>query len=194
MSAVELRITSNEKDLKRKMNLFQRKHFPVAAANALNEIARKTANAERAQLQKKLDRPTPFSIRSINFFKAKPNDLSALIFIKDIAAKYLHYPLSGETEVAGNRKLVPVADGKGILNKFGNITGLKQKSPDRAKKKFMTKDYLFETNANGKKLLAVWKQTIQHKKFMDFFAIGFAVIKKNYDKELDKQIKIAIKK
>ena len=90
MSAVELRIISNEKDLKRKMNLFQRKHFPVAAANALNEIARKTANAERAQLQKKLDRPTPFSIRSINYFKAKPNDLSALIFIKDIAAKYLH--------------------------------------------------------------------------------------------------------
>ena len=194
MSAVELRIISYEKDLKRKMNLFQRKHFPVAAANALNEIARKTANAERAQLQKKLDRPTPFSIRSINYFKAKPNDLSALIFIKDIAAKYLHYPLSGDTEVVPNRKLVPVGDGKGAVNKFGNITGLKNKSVDKAQNKFMTKDHLFKKQGKTTKLLAVWKQTIKHKKFMDFFAIGFAVIKNNYDKELDKQIKIAIKK
>jgi len=191
---VSIQMTSNEKELKRKMSIFQRKHLPEATANALNAIAVKVVNAELAQLQKKLDRPKPFTIKSIFYFKAKPRDLAALVFIKDIAAKYLHYPLSGDDEQTGTRKLVPVVDEQKLLDKFGNIKGLRQKSTQNKKGRFMTKDYLFESTTNGTKLLAVWKQTIKHNKFMDFFKIGFGLIKKNYDKELDKQIKIAIRK
>ena len=45
---VSIQMTSNEKELKRKMNIFQRKHLPEATANALNAIAVKVVNAERA--------------------------------------------------------------------------------------------------------------------------------------------------
>jgi hypothetical protein len=187
-------MTSNEKELKSKLNIFQRKHLPKATSEALNIIAVNVVNAERAQLQKKLDRPKPFSIRAINYFKAKPNDLSALIYIKKIAAEYLQYPLTGDDEQTGKRKLVPVVGDKKLLDKYGNIKGLRQKSTQNKTGRFMTKNYLFESTTNGKRLLAVWKQTIKHKKFMDFFKIAFGLIKNNYDKELDKQIRKAIRK
>lgn len=193
-SMIEIKVTSNEKELKKKMNVFQRKHLPKATAEALNAIALKVANAERAQLQKKLDRPTPFTIKSINYSKANAKHLDATIFIKDIAAKYLHYPLSGKTEHPTKNALVPVSGGEEILNKFGNITGLKGKSAAKPKGRFFAGDYLFKREGGGVKLLAVWKDQIQHTKLMDFFKIGFGLIKKNYDRELDRQIKKAIKK
>ena len=191
---IEIKVTSNEKELKKKMNVFQRKHLPKATADALNAIALKVANAERAQLQKKLNRPTPFTIKSINYAKATPKHLDAIIFIKDIAAKYLHYPLSGQAEHVPKGKLVPVTGGEEVLNKFGNVQGAKQGTTANKQGRFYKGNYLFKREGGGLKLLAVWKDQIQHRKFMDFFKIGFGLIKKNYDRELDRQIKKAIKK
>lgn len=191
---IEIKVTSNERELKKKMGIFQRKHLPKATAEALNAIALKVANAERAQLQKRLDRPTPFSIKSINYSRANVKHLDATIFIKDIAAKYLHYPLSGQAENPPKNALVPVTGGEEILNKFGNITGLKGKAAARPKGRFFAGNYLFKREGGGLKLLAVWKDQINHTKLMDFFKIGIGLITKNYDRELDRQIKIAIKK
>ena len=193
-SMIEIKVTSNEKELKKKMNVFQRKHLPKATAEALNAIALKVANAERAQLQKKLDRPTPFTIKSINYSKANARHLDATIFIKDIAAKYLHYPLSGEAENASKGMLVPVTGGEEVLTRFGNVQGAKQGTTANKRGRFFKGKYLFKNVSGGVKLLAVWKDQIQHRKFMDFFKIAFGLIKKNYDRELDRQIKKAIKK
>lgn len=49
---ITVQIKSNEKELKRKMGLFQKKKLPQATANALNQIGAKVVNAERAQIQK----------------------------------------------------------------------------------------------------------------------------------------------
>ena len=38
---ITIQIKSNEKELKKKMGLFQRKHLPKATANAINEIGAK---------------------------------------------------------------------------------------------------------------------------------------------------------
>ena len=48
---ITVQITSNEKELKKKMGLFQRKKLPIATAKAINEIGAKVVNAERAQIR-----------------------------------------------------------------------------------------------------------------------------------------------
>ena len=197
---ITIQIKSNEKELKKKMGLFQRKHLPRATANAINEIGAKVVNAERAQIQKKLDRPTPFTIKSVDMpakFRAKPNDLSALIFIKKIAQDYLKHVYQGGIERPAKSKIfAPLSSAGGErLNAYGNLIGLKAKRIDSRKDMFLNKNALWKREGDGGlKLIAVAKNFIKHRKLLDFFKIGFGVIKKNYDKELDKQIKKAIRR
>jgi len=197
---ITIQIKSNEKELKKKMGLFQRKHLPKATANAINEIGAKVVNAERTQIQKKLDRPTPFTIKSVDMpakFRAKPNDLSALVFIKKIAQDYLKHVYQGGIERPAKSKIfAPVSSAGGErLNAYGNLIGLKAKRIDSRKDMFLNKNALWKREGDGGlKLIAVAKNFIKHRKLLDFFKIGFGVIKKNYDKELDKQIKKAIRR
>tara|TARA_R110000850_G_scaffold35232_1_gene94019 strand:- start:62 stop:661 length:600 start_codon:yes stop_codon:yes gene_type:complete len=197
---ITIQIKSNEKELKKKMGLFQRKHLPKATANAINEIGAKVVNAERAQIQKRLDRPTPFTIKSVDMpakFRAKPNDLSALVFIKKIAQDYLKHVYQGGIERPAKSKIfAPVSSAGGErLNAYGNLIGLKAKRIDSRKDMFLNKNALWKREGDGGlKLIAVAKNFIKHRKLLDFFKIGFGVIKKNYDKELDKQIKKAIRR
>ena len=81
-----------------------------------------------------------------------------------------------------------------MLTRFGNVQGAKQGTTANKRGRFFKGKYLFKNVSGGVKLLAVWKDQIQHRKFMDFFKIAFGLIKKNYDRELDRQIKKAIKK
>ena len=125
---ITINVKTNDKELKKQMGLFKRKHLPDATAKAINNVGAKVVNAQRAQIQKRLDRPTPFTIKSVDMpkkFRAKPNDLSALIFIKDIAAKYLKYVYEGGIEKAKKSSiLAPVTSAGGErLNKFGNVMG-----------------------------------------------------------------------
>ena len=197
---ITVEIKSNQKELKKKLGMFGKKHLPQSTANAINNIGVKVVNAERSQIQKKLDRPTPFTIKSVDMppkFRAKPNDLSALIFIKSIAQDYLKYVYQGGIERPKKSKIfAPVTSAGGErTNKFGNLMGLKGKKLDNRKDLFLNNDALWKREGDGGlKLLAVAKNFIKHRKLLDFFKIGIGVIKNNYDRELDKQINKAMKR
>ncbi len=197
---ISIKIKTNEREVKKKLNLFNRKHAPKAMANAINNVGHKVVKAEVAQLKKKLDRPTPFTTKSIVMpkkFQAKPNDLAALVFVKDIAAKYLRYAYSGGVERAEKTSmLVPVTSAGGErLNKYGNIIGLKSKKVDSPKNITFANDALWKNQAGGKrKLLAVAKPFVQHRKILDFFQIAKSVVNSTYKKELDKEIRKVMSK
>ena len=197
---VSIKIKTNERQVKKELSLFQKKHAPTAMANAINNVGHKVVKAEVAQLSKKLDRPTPFTIKSVVMpkkFQAKPNDLAALVFVKDIAAKYLRYVYEGGIEKAKQTSiLAPVSSAGGDrLNKYGNIIGLKGKKADAPKKVYFANDALWKNVGKGKsKLLAVSKPFIKHRKFLDFFKIGKSVVNSTYKKELDKELKKAVAK
>ena len=197
---VSIKIKTNERQVKKELSLFKKKHAPTAMANAINNVGHKVVKAEAAQLSKKLDRPTPFTTKSVVMpkkFQAKPNDLSALVFVKDIAAKYLRYVYEGGVENAEKTSmLVPVTSAGGErLNKFGNIIGKRNNKADAPKKIHFANNALWKNIGNGKsKLLAVSKPFIKHRKFLDFFKIGKSVVNSTYKKELDKEIKKALAK
>lgn len=105
-------------DLSLQLNKLQ-KQIPFAMAQALTSVARKIEAAERTALQRHLDNPTPFTVKSVGSVGARKDNLRAKIFVRDTAAAYLEpFEFGGQHKLNGQALLNP----KNIkLNKFGNL-------------------------------------------------------------------------
>lgn len=96
-----------------------RKQIPFAMAQALTKVARQIEAAERTALQRHLDNPTPFTIKSVGSQGAHKDNLRAKVFVRDTAAAYLEpFEFGGQHKLNGQALLNP----KNIkLNKYGNL-------------------------------------------------------------------------
>lgn len=96
-----------------------KKQIPFATARALTRTARKIQEAEKDNLQNKLDNPTPFTVNSVASTAARKNNLNAKVFIRPTAAEYLApEEFGGTRHLSGKALLNP----KGVrLNKYGNL-------------------------------------------------------------------------
>jgi len=96
-----------------------RKQIPFATAQALTSVVRQIANAEKTAFQRKLENPTPFTVNSVGSAGARRDNLSAKVFVRDIAAGYLEpFEFDGAHKLNGQALLNP----KDIkLNKYGNL-------------------------------------------------------------------------
>lgn len=106
------------KELSGSLNNLQ-KQIRFASAQALTKVARKIEQAEREQIQSVFDTPTPFTVKSVGSRGANRDNLTAKVFVRDIAASYLEpYEFGGVHKLNGNTLLNP----KNIkLNKYGNL-------------------------------------------------------------------------
>ncbi|HEM6844618.1 TPA: hypothetical protein U2I45_001228 [Providencia rettgeri] len=96
-----------------------RKQIPFATAQALTSTVRKIENAQKVALQRNLESPTPFTVKSIKSHGARKSDLRAKVFVMNIAAEYLTpFEEGGIHKLNGSALLNP----KNIkLNKYGNL-------------------------------------------------------------------------
>lgn len=96
-----------------------KKQIPFATAQALTSVARQIAAGEKVAFQRKLESPTPFTVNAVGSAGARRDNLTAKVFVRDIAAAYLE-PLEfgGVHKLNGNALLNP-KDVK--LNKYGNL-------------------------------------------------------------------------
>ncbi len=96
-----------------------RKQIPFATAQALTSTVRKIENAQKVALQRNLESPTPFTVKSIKSRGARKSDLRAKVFVMNIAAGYLTpFEEGGVHKLNGSALLNP----KNIkLNKYGNL-------------------------------------------------------------------------
>lgn len=96
-----------------------RKQIPFATAQALTSTVRKIENAQKVALQRNLESPTPFTVKSIKSRGARKSDLRAKVFVMNIAAEYLTpFEDGGVHKLNGSALLNP----KNIkLNKYGNL-------------------------------------------------------------------------
>ncbi|MGX8948464.1 hypothetical protein [Providencia stuartii] len=96
-----------------------RKQIPFATAQAMTSTARKIENAQKVALQRNLESPTPFTVKSIKSRGARKSDLRAKVFVMNIAAEYLTpFEAGGVHKLNGSALLNP----KSIkLNKYGNL-------------------------------------------------------------------------
>ena len=100
-----------------------KKQIPFATAQALTNVARQIAVAEKAAFQRKLENPTPFTVNSVGSVGARRDSLTAKVYVRDIAAGYLEpFEFGGVHKLNGQALLNP----KDIkLNKYGNLSRTK---------------------------------------------------------------------
>lgn len=96
-----------------------RKQIPFATAQAMTAVVRKIEDAQKVAMQRNLDNPTPFTVKSVKSRGARKSDLKAKVFVMNTAAAYLEpFETGGVHKLNGSALLNP----KDIkLNKYGNL-------------------------------------------------------------------------
>ena len=95
------------------------KQARYATAVALTKTARVVQTAMPAVMEREIDRPTNFTKNSLFIKKATPDNLTAIVGVKDRQASYLKYQIAGGTRMPGKRGIK--LPGNIELNSFGNI-------------------------------------------------------------------------
>ncbi|REF27622.1 hypothetical protein BDD26_2430 [Xenorhabdus cabanillasii] len=96
-----------------------RKQIPFATAQALTKVVHKIEKAQKVAFERRLESPTPFTVKAVRSKGARKDDLTAKVFVLPTAASYLE-----PFEVGGVHKLNGVAllNPKNVkLNKYGNL-------------------------------------------------------------------------
>lgn len=194
-------ITVDSKAFDQAMKLLVQKQMPFAASKAINDTAKDAQNAVRAQMQKKLDRPTPFTLNATGVKRATKTRLKATIFIKDIQAQYLQYQIAGGTRSPKDKSIPIPRDIK--LNKYGNIPGMRGGKKIAA---LLNKPNTFmgtvrgqsgvwqRTNKNKKlKLLIAFEEKATYRPRLDFFKIVAGVHKGRMQANLKRALEMALR-
>ena len=175
------------KPLIKHLSKVQKKQIPFAAANAINATLFDVMKAEKAQMPKKLDRPTPYTMKAFKINKAKKTMLVGDIHVMPERYKYLKYAIEGGTRT-GNIG-VPTKHAK--LNKFGNIP-MRKKGLIKNKKQFIQTingvSGVWERSKQGTKLMVAFENSVTYEKRFPFFKIAEAVARKKFQRNFKKSL------
>lgn len=128
---ITIRVSSNLKELTRKLDDFAKKQVPYATAQALNAVAQKIKDDATAQLTTVFDNPTRFTRNAYGITRARKSNLTAVVFAKDIQARYLAPSETGGDQVlsGGATKIATPVDitraqwKRAGAGKFANLLG-----------------------------------------------------------------------
>ena len=188
------------KEIKKSLTRLEKKHMPTATAKAINNTLFQIMDAEKAQIPKKFDRPTNFTVKAFKINMAKINRMYGDIHIKPEQWKYLKYQIDGGTR--RGRIGVPIK-GNAVLNKFGNIPGRGKGRFIKGKKQFAAKlngtdGVWMKTGGKknpGLKLMVKFKDSVTYAGgLFPFHKIADGVTKNKFKRNFQKQIKRAMSK
>lgn len=118
-----INVQANLKPLMAGLDDLAKKQIPFATARALTAVAKNVQAAQTDAISDVFDRPTLFTQRSVGVKAAKKADLTATVFVKDIAAKYLEpFELGGKHHLPASKRGGTLLNPKAIpLNQYGNL-------------------------------------------------------------------------
>tara|TARA_R110002012_G_scaffold289358_1_gene482400 strand:- start:64 stop:639 length:576 start_codon:yes stop_codon:yes gene_type:complete len=184
-------VKGDMKPIIKHLNKTQKKQIPFAAAQAINNTLFDIMKAEKAQMPKKLDRPTPYTLKAFRINKAKKSKLVGDIHVTKERYKYLKYAIEGGKRT-GNIG-VPTRHAK--LNKYGNIPQ-RQKGLIKNKNQFIRTingvSGVYEKSSTGLKLIVAFNKTVNYKKKFPFYKIAKRVARKKFQRNFQKSLKRAI--
>ncbi len=134
-------VSADFRKLERMLADIPQRQLPFAMSLALNDTAKDVKLAEERQMERKLDRPTPFTKRGVYVRGSTKKSLTVWVGIKDHQAAYLKWQAGGGVRKPKGRALVI---GAGLRrNKYGNL-------PRNAVARAVTKPNTFATKRNGR--------------------------------------------
>ena len=116
---MQVSFESNIREWTRTVGALQRQ-VPFATAKALTDTARLDCKpAGERLMRRRLDDPTPFTLKGIGTTGARKSRLVSSVFIKDRQAEYLRWQQGGGTQKPKRRAIpIPVNQRR---NKYGNM-------------------------------------------------------------------------
>jgi hypothetical protein len=180
------------KPITKHLNKLHKKQIPFAAAQAINNTLFDVMKAQKAQLPKKLDRPTPFTMKAFKVNKAKKTELVGDIHVTPERYKYLKYAIEGGTRT-GNIG-VPTRHAK--LNKYGNIPQRRKgliKNKNQFIKTIGNITGVWERNNTGTKLVVAFEKSVTYKKQFPFYKIAEGVARKKFQRNFKQALTRAIR-
>jgi len=84
---VQVTTKIDDRQVKRMLDTFERRQMPFAVSLALNRTAQTIARLERAEMRRRFDRPTPYTLNALRVVPAKKTSLTARVWFKDFAGK-----------------------------------------------------------------------------------------------------------
>jgi hypothetical protein len=185
------KVKGDMKRITKHLSKMQKKQIPFAAAQAINSTLFDVMKAEKAQLPKKLDRPTPFTMKAFKINKAKKTELVGDIHITPERWKYLKYVVEGGTRT-GNIG-VPTKNAK--LNKYGNIP-MRRKGLIKKKSQYIATigsvSGVWEKSKAGVKLIVAFEKSVSYKKQFPFKRIAEGVARKKFQRNFKRSLAKAL--
>lgn len=200
----DISVRSDLKALSKSFGFFVADQIPFAASQAINAIASKVRDAERLNMQKVLDGPTPFTLGAIGIRKANKKKLEATVFVKDKTASYLEpYEFGGLNKLNSQALLKPV-DQK--VNQYGNLPARTLARLNASKKVFVGKvktkngvvnGFWQRTKATrgkkgGLKLLIKFEDAHEAKQRLNYRALAKRTVDAGFKREFNEAMKKAI--
>ena len=206
-------ITKGVKEVQRQIEN-DKKQMRFASALALTRTAKHVAEVEKRMAKKKLDEPTPFTLRGFRFGKATKRNLQSRVYIMPIQSQYLAWQIEGGRRPKRSRvgEALPVSV---RLNKYGNIVGrgkgkiqkliarpdtfvgtvrgvygLWQRGHVSKRGKFSIAG---KSRATNIKLLIRFVQSVQYEKKLPFYEVAERSFYRRFDREFDKAFAYAMR-
>ncbi|KUY76098.1 hypothetical protein WI27_19800 [Burkholderia cepacia] len=192
-----LSVRSDVRALSKKLDALARKQLPFATAQAINATAEKVRDAERENLSKVLDNPTPFTLNSVAIKRATKSNPVALVYVKPIAVSYLlPYEVGGKNKLNSRALIKPVGQ---KVNQYGNLprsamARLKGK-PNVFIGKVQTKAGVVDGvwrrtkktrgKAAGLKLMMKFEDAHDVRQHLDYRGVGKRIVAAVFRRELD---------
>ena len=192
---MQINVKSNIKEITKFTTTVQKKQIPFATSVAINDTLFDLRKEMAKQMDKKLDRPTPFTKRGLFVNKAKKNLLVGVLLMKDIVANYMQYQIEGGTRTTGKQIPVPYKP-NAKLNKFGNIigkkTGLIKKNTQFIGNVSGT-DGVYERTKDGLKLIIGFERSVNYRARFPFYVIAEKFSDAVFDKKFAKAFERALR-
>lgn len=208
---LEIKVKLDTKRVKRFLTDVQKKQIPFATARAITQTLQVASKDVRAQLDKDIRRPVPFTRRGFRVDGANKVNLTGRLFILPKQAQYLRWQIFGGVRtpkgIALALRPAKAAPGDLRLNKFGNLPQSQQARAQLSKGAISatingvagvwrppkkTKTGKLRKGARMKLLLAYEKQATYRKKFR-FFERGQNSIRVNWPRTFHRSFKQALR-
>lgn len=150
----DLDISADFRGLTRRLDAFAQRQVPYGAALAVNDLAKQVQAAEVENLRTVFDNPTPFTLKSVGVRKATKATLTAVLYVRDVAAAYLlPYEVGGPHALGTKRGLLVPKNAP--LNAYGNLPRNLLRSLKGRKDIYIGAI----TTAKGERIAGVWQRS-----------------------------------
>lgn len=208
---IQIKIKADTKQVKRFLRNVQKKQIPFATARAITQTLIVAKKDVIRQLDKDIDRPTPFTRRAFRVDGANKKNLTGRLFAMRKQDEYLQWAIFGgvRTPKGTAFALRPAKPGPGAirLNRFGNIPKGQQARAQLAKGAFSatingvagiwmapkkTKSGKIRKGSRMRLLLAYERQAVYRPRYR-FFERGQNSIRVNWPRIFSRSFRSAIR-